>query len=94
MRVALSGSVTMTESSSPPPQRAWLLAQGQHRAECKVSLSPAGWEVRYEVDGSVRSSKSCPTQSDMLAEVEAGEKRYKAVGWLELNASTTNAALN
>jgi hypothetical protein len=85
----------MTESSSPPPpQRAWLLAQGQHRAECKVSLSPGGWEVRYEVDGALRISKTCPTQEDMLIEVEAGERRYKGVGWLELNAGPMNCALN
>jgi hypothetical protein len=85
----------MTESSSPPPpQRAWLLAQGPHRAECKVSLCSGGWEVRYEVDGSLRMSKTCPTQEDMLIEIEAGEKRYKGVGWLELNAGLTNSALN
>jgi hypothetical protein len=87
----------MTESSSPPPpQRAWLLAQGPHRAECKVNLSSGGWEVRYEVevDGSLRTSKTCPTQEDMLIAVETGEKRYKGVGWLELNAGSMNGALN
>jgi hypothetical protein len=85
----------MTESSSPPPpQRAWLLAQGPHRAECMVNLCSGGWEVRYEVDGTLRASKTCPTQEEMLIEVEAGEKRYKGVGWLELNAGSMNGALN
>lgn len=84
----------MTESCSPPPQRAWLLAQRSHRAECKVSLSSGGWEVRYEVDGTLRTSKTCSTQDDMLTEVEAGERRYKGVGWLELNAGPMNGTLN
>jgi hypothetical protein len=85
----------MTESfSPPPPQRAWLLAQGPHRAECKVSLSSGGWEVRYEVDGTLRIAKTCPTQEDMLIEVEAGERRYQGVGWLEPKAGPMNAALN
>jgi hypothetical protein len=85
----------MTEFFSPaPPQRAWLLAQGPYRAECKVSLCSGGWEVRYAVDGILRTSKTCPTQDDMLIEVEAGEKRYKGVGWLELNAGSMNGTLN
>lgn len=85
----------MTESSSPPPpQRAWLLAQGSHRAECKVSLCSGGWEVRYEIDGILRTSKTCRTQENMSIEVETGEKRYKGVGWLELNADSINGALN
>jgi hypothetical protein len=85
----------MTDSfSPPPPQRAWLLAQGPHRAECKVSLCSGGWEVRYEVDGTLRIAKTFPTQEDMLIEVEAGEKRYKCVGWLELNAGAVSGALN
>jgi hypothetical protein len=30
----------------------------------------------------------------MLFEVEAGEKRYKGVGWLELNTGPVNGTLN
>jgi hypothetical protein len=30
----------------------------------------------------------------MLIEVQAGERRYKGVGWLELNAGPMNGALN
>jgi hypothetical protein len=84
----------MAGSSSPLPSTR--LAPRSGPAPRGMQGQSLFWrlEVRYEVDGSLRTSKTCPTQEDMLIEVEAGEKRYKGVGWLELKAGLANAALN